>query len=163
MVAPKSRPLRKVFRTDTAPKIDTHGLVPTGCLEAPTSASNGLRIASLTDILKQKLAAMAVREVKRDGEDVAAILEHGKANVRLAIAALRDETGIGLGADESERLALLISDLSHTVWQNFPTLSTLVPQLLSKSAVPLTLACDRIEGPSLLQVAREAPSRGISQ
>ena len=144
----------KFFSTDTAPKIDVHGRVPGGCLDLPTCAPNGLRIASLTDILKQKLVAMTAREVARDGEDVAAILKHGKANVRLAVAALRDESGIGIGPDESERLGQRLEDLAHSPWYDFPELSTLAAELLSEHTVALRVACDRIEGPERL------PNRG---
>ena len=135
------------FATDTTPKIDVHGRVSVGCLDTPTRAPNGLLIASLTDILKQKLAAMSAREEERDGEDVAAILTHGQANVRLAVAALRDETGIGLGVGETERLGRRLADLPHSPWRGFPVLATLVPELLAERTVPLTLASDRIEGP----------------
>ena len=140
----------KFFATDTAPKIDVHGRVPGGCLDLPTRAPNGLRIASLTDILKQKLVAMAVREVARDGEDVAAILKCGKANIRLAVAALRDESGIGIGPDESERLGQRLEDLSHSPWYAFPELATLASELLSEHTVALRVTCNRIEGPDEL-------------
>lgn len=56
----------KFFETECAPKIDVHGKVPGGCLELPQTAPNGLRIASVTDILKQKLIAMCDREPPRD-------------------------------------------------------------------------------------------------
>ena len=143
----------KFFATDTAPKIDVHGRVSVGCLDTPTCAPNGLRIASLTDILKQKLVAMCGREEQRDGMDVAAILTHGQANVRLAVAALRDETGIGLGGDEAERLGQRLADLRHSPWRDFPELATLAPELLHRHTAPLTLACDRIEGPDTLNTA----------
>ena len=149
----------KFFATDTAPKIDIHGRVPGGCLDLPACAPNGLRIASLTDILKQKMVAMAVREEERDGEDVAAILKHGKVDVRLAVAALRDETGTGIGADESERLGRRLEDLPHSPWRDFPELATLVPELLSERTASLRLAFDRIEGPDRLPHRRSHPAK----
>lgn len=141
----------KFFATDMAPKIDIHGKVHTACLDAPTFASTGLRIASLTDILKQKLVAMSVRMEKRDGQDVAAILKDGRANVELAIRGLRNTTGTGIGPDETETLARLLGDLSATPWKEFPILKEVAPRLLSAQDVPLEPFCDEIQGPKDLR------------
>ena len=147
----------KFFETATTPKIDVHGRVPGGCLNLPTCAPNGLRIASLTDILKQKLVAMAVREEVRDGVDVAAILKHGEADLRLAAAGVRDETGTGIGPDETEHLGRRLAELSRSPWRDLPELATLAPELLSDRPATLRLACDRIEGPDRLP-NRSGPS-----
>jgi len=146
----------KFFATETTPKIDVHGRVPAGCLALPTRAENGLRIASVTDILKQKLVAMAFREEVRDGEDVVAILTRGRANVRLAVAALRDESGIGVGEDDAERLGKRLQDLPHSPWRGLPALAALVPELLSEHPVALKLASERIEGPEILNRLQDA-------
>lgn len=139
----------KFFETEHAPKIDVHGKVPGGCLELPQRAPNGLRIASVTDILKQKLVAMCDREQPRDGEDVAAILTSGLANVEQAVAGLRDQTGmLGIGDSEARLLAQRLADLRHSPWRGFPALEALAPVLLAKDRARPILAHERVEGPS---------------
>ena len=139
----------KFFETEKAPKINVHGRVPGGCLELPRVAPNGLRVASITDILKQKLVAMCDREQPRDGEDVAAILASGLASIENAVAALRDQTGmLGVGDAEVETLAQRLADLRHSPWRAFPCLEALAPALLSESCAAPSVACGRIEGPA---------------
>lgn len=87
--------------------------------------------------------------------NLAAILSHGQANVRLAVAALRDETGIGLGVAKAERLGQRLADPPHGPWRDYLELSTRAPELLKGHAIPLTLACDPIEGPDTLPTACE--------
>lgn len=137
----------KFFATSDAPKIDIHGKVQTGCLDSPIICESGLRIASLTDILKQKLVAMTARQVARDGEDVAALLEDGRADVGLAIAALKDETGTGVGLDAAVALGMTLKDLAATEWNAFPSLRALTERLLMEEDAPVRLFSDRIEGP----------------
>ena len=137
----------KFFETEHAPKIDVHGKVPGGCLELPQTAPNGLRIASVTDILKQKLVAMCDREQPRDGEDVAAILASGLANVDQAVAALRDEFRmVGVGDYEAESLGERLANLRHTPWSACSGLVALAPVLLTTNREKPNLACKRIEG-----------------
>lgn len=139
----------KFFETGSAPKIDVHGKVPGGCLELPQTAPNGLRIASVTDILKQKLIAMCDRDQPRDGEDVAAILASGLANVEQAVAALRDESRmLGVGGCEAESLGERLTDVRHTPWSSFSGLEALAPILLAAPGEKPELACERIEGPA---------------
>ena len=141
----------KFFETGRAPKIDVHGKVPGGCLELPQTAPNGLRIASVTDILKQKLVAMCDREQPRDGEDVAAILASGLAHVEQAVAALRDEFRmLGVGDREAESLGQRLSDVRHTPWSSFSGLEALAPMLLTANREKPELACERIEGPAIV-------------
>ncbi len=82
----------KFFGTSGAPKIEVHGKVKGGCLEEPETAESGLRIASLTDILKQKLVAMCHREQTRDAHDVAAILDSNLLDLPRKPVALRTRT-----------------------------------------------------------------------
>lgn len=101
----------KFFPTASAPKIDVHGkLMARGCLELPSIADNGLRIASLTDLLAQKLMAMTERDAQRDAFDVTALIRDGRAELELAISAACDETGYGLGEDCADRLGLKLLD-----------------------------------------------------
>ena len=87
-----------------------------GCLKLPSCAESGLRIASLTDLLAQKLIAMSQRITDRDGLDVSALLE-------LALDGLYDESGYGLGPNAWDTLQALLSDLENTPWH------TLQPQM----------------------------------
>ena len=138
----------KFFPTDQSPKIDVHGKVRGGCLELPRLASNGLRISSITDILRQKLTAMCFREEERDGKDVAAILESGAANVEQAVAGLRDERlMMGVGDVQAAILGERLQDLAHSPWHAYSSIRTLAEPLTAESWARPRPACERIEGP----------------
>ncbi len=144
----------KFFPTASAPKIDVHGkLTVRGCLELPSIADNGLRIASLTDLLAQKLMAMAERDAQRDALDVTALIRDGRAELEFAISAACDETGYGLGEDCADRLGLKLLDTEVMPWQESPELKLLREALTSVRVEPIRQASANIQGPADLRTA----------
>ena len=140
----------KFFATATTPKIDMHGkLTGRGCIALPSVADNGLRIASLTDLLAQKLIAMCRRQEQRDGMDVAAMIQDGRADIDLALDALCDES-YGVGKDDAENLLAALADVDMTPWRNIGGLDQLLSTLRSHTPQPLQRASHEIQGPPRL-------------
>ena len=100
----------KFFATDDAPKIDIHGKSPLPCLADPDTADNGLRIASLTDILLHKLLALSAREECRDLLDLQALAAEAGADADNAGAAVSSGSW-GLDRSEADELGQRLSDL----------------------------------------------------
>lgn len=140
----------KFFATDRAPKIDVHGKSAIGCLAAPVECETGLRLASLTDILKQKLAAMYARESERDAQDVVALLDCGKADMELAVSALRDESGIGIGIEACAELGRKLRASETPQWKGIGGAKALAEALLDTSPQTFYLFHENVEGPAVL-------------
>lgn len=138
----------KFFATAEAPKIDVHGRVPGGCLDTPETAANGLRIAALTDLLRQKLIAMCHRDESRDGDDVAALLQDGRANVERAVAGLHDDVhALGVGEDEAHTLGDRLADLAASPWHEHAGLVVLVEPLMATGLASPVCHAEQIQGP----------------
>ncbi|MCY4200244.1 MAG: nucleotidyl transferase AbiEii/AbiGii toxin family protein [Gammaproteobacteria bacterium] len=137
----------KFFATTTTPKIDVHGkLTGRGCIALPSVADNGLRIASLTDLLAQKMIAMCHRREQRDGIDVAAIIQDGRADIDLALDALCDEY-YGVGEDEVENLLTTLADIDISPWRNIAGLDGLLSALQLHTPRLLKRVSYDIQGP----------------
>ena len=93
-----------------APKIDIHGKSLLPCLADPDTADNGLRIASLTDILLHKLLALSAREECRDLIDLQALAAEAGADADNAGAAVSSGSW-GLDRSEADELGRRLSDL----------------------------------------------------
>ncbi len=139
----------KFFATETAPKLDFHGKERRPCLETPWRAANGLRIASLTDLLYLKTIALAARFETRDGEDVIAILEHG-CNVGLAIAAFIGPPPSGLAREERKTLTEKLADPKRAGWPDSRDLVLFGKRIANTAVSRWKPAYPRIEGPETL-------------
>ena len=146
----------RFFATPETPKIDVHGCIPSGCLDTPETAANGLRIASLTDLLRQKLIAMCHRNEPRDGWDVAALLEDGRASVEHAVAGLHDDVhALGVGEEEAHALGERLADLPASPWHEYPAITGTVEALMATGLAPPTPHAEEIQGgPRVPQLAR---------
>lgn len=141
----------KFFATVEAPKIDVHGRVPGGCLATPETAANGLRVASLTDILRQKLVAMCHRDESRDGEDVLALLRDGRADVEQAVAALHDDVyAMGVGEAEAYALGDRLRDLPASPWHKHVGLAALAEPLMATGLPSPARYAEHIQGPHVV-------------
>lgn len=136
----------KFRETAAAPKIDIHGKSRIPCLVAPKRASNGLRIASLTDILFHKLLAAVDRRAERDGVDVLALLA-SPAAVATALDAAFDAAG-------SEAMAMLAWCMRHPERMRWPASDRwdgFAEAIDRHRPSPLVPVSKRVEGPALIQ------------
>ena len=136
----------KFFETASAPKVDFHGKDPRPCIETPVLASNGLRLASLTDLMYQKCIAMASRTQQRDAQDVTALMAHPQCNVDQALSALTAPAPVGLDPDELLVLQNKLKQPQRAGWPACPPLATLGRRIAHLSPQPLRTAAMRIEG-----------------
>ena len=130
--------------------LGTHTHVPTADARVLPQGTALVTDVGMTGPYDSVIGVRADRALKRFLLNTPSGFEVAKRDVRLAAAALRDETGTGIGPDESESLGRRLEDLSHSPWRGFPELATLVPELLSEHTASLRLAFDRIEGPDRL-------------
>ncbi len=153
----------KFFATDDAPKIDVHGQVTGGCLDSPETASNGMRIASPTDLLRQKLAAMCTRGEARDGFDAEALLLDGRADRERAVAAVHQESlRMGPGPIEAHGLGQRLTWLSRSPWADYAALADLVPLLKAAWPTPPRRASEWVHGPEAVASLRRGRNVGRS-
>ena len=136
----------KFFETASAPKIDFHGKDPRPCIETPALASNGLRLASLTDLMYLKCIAMASRSQERDAQDAAALIAHPQCNVDQALSALTAPPPVGLAPDELAALKDKLNQPRQAGWKTCPPIEALGQRLTNFSAQPLEPAAIQIEG-----------------
>lgn len=147
----------KFFETASAPKIDFHGKDPRPCIEVPILASNGLRLASLTDLMYLKCIAMAGRTQERDAKDAAALMAHPQCNVEKALTALTAPAPVGLDPDELTALREKLKQPQRAGWPASPSLAALGRRLAHFSPQPLQPAAMRIEGGE--KTARLSPGK----
>lgn len=136
----------KFFQTDTTPKIDIHGREPRPRLEPPIRLGNGLRMASLTDILYHKLTAMARRSETRDGIDVAALMEAGANADKAVWAARQQDWSRHLDVEALERIITKLQEPQVHGWPESEHFNELADRLRAESTVNHTVDATRIEG-----------------
>ena len=136
----------KFQETAVAPKIDIHGKSRMPCLDAPRRASNGLRIASLTDILFQKLLAAVDRRAERDGVDLLVLLDAG--------ASLSTALGAVFAASGPDAMAMLLWSVRHPEKMRWPdssrwqALEDRIDRSEPRAMMPVS---SRVEGPAQIE------------
>lgn len=156
----------KFFETKEAPKIDFHGKDPRPCIEAPAMAGNGLRLASLTDLLYLKMIALAARTEDRDAQDALALMQHTDCNVDSAIAALIEPPPVGLDADDLTQLLEKLKAPDRAGWINRSELAELGQLLATPKLCAFVPTHSCIEGgedvPRLLLAGEDEPSHAMN-
>ncbi len=142
----------KFRETETAPKIDVHGKSRMPCLEVPKRASNGLRIASLTDILFQKLLAASDRRAERDGVDLLVLF-----GARISVSKALDAFAAAAGPEDMERLAWSFRHPEKMSWPSSSRWARFARQLEEHEPGGLNPSHRRIEGPEWIEPLTPAP------
>ena len=138
-----------------APKIDIHGKSRMPCLETPKRASNGLRIASLTDILFQKLLAAMDRRAERDGVDLLVLLD-ADASVSVAL----DAVSAASGPEGMEMLAWSVRHSEKMRWPGSNRWQGVARRIDQHEPCLPVPASKRVEGPALIEALTPVADSG---
>ena len=136
----------KFQETATAPKIDVHGKSRMPCLEAPKRASNGLRVASLTDILFHKLLAAVDRRAERDGVDLLVLIDS-----RRSVALALDAALVAAGPAAMGMLAWCARHPERMRWPASARWEELADAIDRHQPSQFAPVSKRVEGPELIE------------
>ena len=122
------------------------------CSEAPKRASNGLRIASLTDILFQKLLTASDRRAERDGMDLLVLF-----GARISVSKALDAFAAAAGPEDMRRLAWSFRHPEKMSWPSDFKWARVARQVEEHEPGGLNPSHRRIKGPERIESLTPVP------